>query len=55
MSTSKGHYLDDWKEMIWEGGIKVVDKDNAMTLYFISKDNAIFAVCPVPENYQEAV
>ena len=19
LSTSKGHYLDDWKEMFWEG------------------------------------
>lgn len=22
VSTSKGHYLDNWKEMIWEGFIK---------------------------------
>lgn len=21
LSTSKGFYLDDWKDMIWEGGI----------------------------------
>ena len=21
MSTSKGYYLDDWKEMIWEGNL----------------------------------
>ena len=23
LSSSKGFYLDDWKEMIWEGGVKV--------------------------------
>lgn len=23
LSTTKGHYLDDWKDMIWEGGVKV--------------------------------
>lgn len=25
VSTSKGHYLDNWKEMIWEGKLNFVN------------------------------
>ena len=24
LSTSKGHYLDQWKEMLWEGFFKYI-------------------------------
>lgn len=32
LSTSKGYYLDDWKDMIWEGGIKVLDRNNTQVI-----------------------
>ena len=35
LSTTKDYHLDDWKEMIWEGGVKVTEKDKVITITFI--------------------
>lgn len=48
VSTTKGFYLDDWKEMIWEGGVKVVEKNKVITVTFVGKDGKVFAQTKVP-------
>ena len=35
LSQSKGYYLDDWKEMIWEGGVKVTEKNKVLKVLFV--------------------
>ena len=55
LSSSKGFYLDDWKEMIWEGGVKVTQKNKVITVTFIGKDGKIFASTKIPPNHNEAI
>ncbi|CAK90764.1 unnamed protein product (macronuclear) [Paramecium tetraurelia] len=51
VSTIKGHYLDDWKEMFWEGGIKLTEKGGLLTLYFIDKNtSAVQTFVNLPDN-----
>jgi hypothetical protein len=41
--------------MIWEGSLKILQlPSNKLELRFLQNSN-IFAVCPIPEDYQEAV
>jgi hypothetical protein len=47
---TKGDFFDDWKEMIWEGGLKLVEKNKALTLTFIDKQGKVFATTPLPAN-----
>jgi hypothetical protein len=37
--------------MIWEGGVKVTEKDKVITVTFIAKDGKIFASTKIPANY----
>ena len=56
MSISKDKYLDDWKEhMIWEGGLKLTEINNTLTITFVSKDGKLFAKSELPQNIHEAV
>mgnify|MGYP001004946376 CR=1 FL=1 len=55
LSTSKGHYFDDWKEMLWEGGLRLVEKRKSLTLTFIDKNGKIFATTRLPPNPEEAI
>lgn len=55
LSSSKGFYLDDWKEMIWQGGVKVTEKDKVITVTFIAKDGKVFASSKIPSNHNEAI
>jgi hypothetical protein len=55
LSTSKGYYLDDWKEMIWEGGVKVTEKNRVLKISFIDKNKKLFGETKVPANYKEAI
>ena len=52
ISTTKGYYLDDWKDMIWEGGVKVTEKNRVIKIQFIDKHDKIFGETRVPENYK---
>ena len=55
LSTTKDFHLDDWKEMIWEGGVKVTEKNKQITITFIDKKDNIFAQTKVPPNHKEAI
>ncbi len=55
LATSKGYYLDDWKEMIWEGGVKVTEKNGSSKIAFIDKQGKLFGETKVPPNYKEAI
>jgi hypothetical protein len=55
LSQSKGFYLDDWKEMIWEGGVKVTEKNKVITVTFIGKDGKVFATTKVPPKITDAI
>jgi len=37
VSTSKGHYLDNWKEMIWEGKKKTKKNIIFLRIKFFKK------------------
>ena len=37
--------------MIWEGGVKVTEKDKVITVTFIGKDAKIFATTKIPPNH----
>ena len=50
MSTSKGYYLDDWKQMFWEGGVKVCESNNMLKLNFANPDGTNVASCFVPDS-----
>lgn len=52
LSQSKGYYLDDWKEMIWEGGVKVTEKNKVLKVTFIDKTAKVFAETEIPPNYK---
>jgi hypothetical protein len=34
--------LDDWKDMIWEGGVKVTEKNRVLKISFIDKNGKLF-------------
>ncbi|CAD8148815.1 unnamed protein product [Paramecium pentaurelia] len=56
VSSSKGYYLDDWKEMFWEGGIKLTEKGGQLTLYFIDKNtSAVQTFVNFPDNPYQAI
>jgi hypothetical protein len=55
LATSKGYYLDDWKEMIWEGGVKVTEKNRLLKIAFVDKHGKVFGETKVPHNYKEAI
>ncbi|EGR32988.1 hypothetical protein IMG5_064430 [Ichthyophthirius multifiliis] len=55
LSTSKGYYLDQWKKMIWEGGLKIFEGTDKLLVKFISPNGAVFAQLEVPEKYEEAI
>ncbi|CAD8141921.1 unnamed protein product [Paramecium octaurelia] len=56
VSSSKGYYLDDWKEMFWEGGIKLTEKGGLLTLYFIDKNtSAVQTFVNLPDNPYQAI
>lgn len=41
--------------MVWEGGVKVTEKDKVITVTFIAKDGKIFATTKIPPNHNEAI
>ncbi len=59
LNTSKGYMLGDWKEMIWEGKLKIIftgtvrvtSKSDKITITYINPDKSIFAQAPIPANY----
>lgn len=55
LSTTKGYYLDDWKDMIWEGGVKVTEKNRVIRISFVDKHGKVFGETKVPENYKDAI
>merc|ERR1712137_1503138 len=56
LSVAKGHYLDQWKEMVWEGIVRVVDNNDRLRIDFLFKDSKkIYAQSPIPSNHQEAI
>lgn len=55
MSTTKGYFFDDWKEMLWEGGLRLIEKKKILTLTFIDKQGKVFATTPLPPNPEDAI
>ncbi|KAL4510470.1 hypothetical protein ABPG72_004624 [Tetrahymena utriculariae] len=53
-SNSKGYYFGDWKEQIWEGGLKLYESNDRMVIKFF-KDGKLHIELIVPENYEEAI
>lgn len=49
-SGSIGWRGADWKEKVWHGTVKVVDRDNLTAVLLVdASKNTIFAVCPIKE------
>lgn len=55
MTTSKGHYLDSWKNKITELNMKITAKGHKCTVFLINYDGSLFAAAPIPDNYEQAV
>ena len=41
--------------MIWEGGVKVTEKNRVITIIFQDKHDKVFGKTKVPQNYKEAI
>lgn len=41
--------------MLWEGGLKLVEKHKRLTLTFIDKNGKVFASSVLPNNPEEAI
>lgn len=41
--------------MIWEGGVKVTEKNRVIKISFVDKHGKVFGETKVPENYKEAI
>jgi hypothetical protein len=49
-SASVGWRGADWKEKVWQGTVKVVERDNLTAVLLVDRNKgSIFAVCPVKE------
>ena len=55
LSTAKQYRLDDWTDMIWEGGVKVTEKNSVIKITFKDKHEKVFAETKVPPKYQDAI
>ncbi|KAM3130107.1 Adaptin ear-binding coat-associated protein 1 [Paramecium bursaria] len=56
LSTSKGYYLDDWKEMFWEGGCKLTEKGGQLFLHFIDQNTqSVQTTVILPEDPYQAL
>lgn len=52
----QGHRAEDWKECIWCGNLQLINKAMKCEIRLLdSNTNKLFACCPVPDNYDEAV
>ncbi|CEL91766.1 unnamed protein product [Vitrella brassicaformis CCMP3155] len=53
---SVGHRAEDWKNPIWQGKLQIVAKGDRCTVKLVDRSSGqLFAMCPVPENYEEAI
>ncbi len=41
--------------MLWEGGVKVTEKNKVLKVIFIDKAGKVFAETEIPANYKEAI
>ncbi|EPT29731.1 Adaptin ear-binding coat-associated protein 2 (NECAP-2) isoform 2 family protein [Toxoplasma gondii ME49] len=54
--TPQGHRAENWKDVLWAGKLQVASKGRKSSIRLIDKQSGhLFAVCPLPENHEEAV
>eukprot|EP01017_Pseudomicrothorax_dubius_P035438 TRINITY_DN495_c0_g1_i7.p1 TRINITY_DN495_c0_g1~~TRINITY_DN495_c0_g1_i7.p1 ORF type:complete len:273 (-),score=62.85 TRINITY_DN495_c0_g1_i7:110-928(-) len=53
--TAKGHYLNEWKEAVWQGNLRVAAKGDRAFVYFLDDAQQIYAVCPVADNIESSI
>eukprot|EP01138_Halocafeteria_seosinensis_P015676 gb/GECG01015997.1/.p1 GENE.gb/GECG01015997.1/~~gb/GECG01015997.1/.p1 ORF type:complete len:218 (+),score=42.35 gb/GECG01015997.1/:1-654(+) len=54
-SSAEGYKAADWKEQVWDGSLKVVQKGDRCAVKLIGKDDKIFAIAPVRIDGPQAV
>ena len=55
MSTSEGHMVDDFKELIFRGDIKITIRGEQCIVYFINPDSSVFLVSIIDENIDKHI
>lgn len=55
MSSSVGHVVDDFKDLIFRGDMKITVKGNLCVVYFLNEDKSIFLISIINENIEQFV
>lgn len=55
MTSSEGHNVDDFQELIFKGKLKMTLKGEFMIIYLINPDNTVFLFSIVSENIDLSV